>query len=400
MRDWIAAAKAWRVDRRRLVSRSRPMRIVLAGLLAAGVSVSATALAGAAPAARPPGWQTVPGVRADLGTGLVALSWASNRVWLAATATGPSDTMSVTSATIAGPRLVAFKTSRYRVSPYVRLVLGTELVYSLPGTDASQLQMRQLLASGGLGPPSAVPLNTKTFAPNQAISPQAAIRVGDRTVWALPGTTRPSSASGALWVCCASDGSARNLTRFIVPDGPPSPVRLGLDKRGRLWLAWHDRGSVKLLELDPSSLLPRSSKAIVAPGSGVERFDLACDVVCRLVIENIRTGIHSWWPGERSRTRIARTSRVPRTYAEPRLLAAAYRSGRLVVAYSGVGSGGLRVVRGNARGARPRVVGKAAHLSVGVLTHAVFVPAGLIVVTPKNPDSPSAVLIRLIRVAR
>lgn len=376
------------------------MRVVLAALLTAGVSLSATTLGGAAPAASPPGWKVIPGVRAQFG--VVALGWASNRAWVSLNV--GSDQMRVTSAAISGRGLGAFKAARFNASLQVRVIAGSELVYSVSDSDTGAISLvaRQLLESGGLGPPGAVPLDTTKIAPNQFIFPQAAVRVGERTVWALPGGTRAFNPTATFWVCCATDGSARDLTRFIDRASGPRPVRLGLDGRGRLWLAWHDRGGTKVVELDPSSLLPRTSRPIVAPVRVVERFDLACAAACRLVLEGIRTGIYSWAPGERSPTRIARIAKVVGSARAPRLLAAAYRSGRLAVAYVPLNAPyGVRVVRGDARGARPRLVGRlkpTADGSEAVLAHAAFVPAGLVAVTPTIADpGPFPVLIGLIR---
>jgi hypothetical protein len=368
---------------------SRAAWVALAAVLC--VAVSATALS-AAPAAKPPPVQTIPGVRADLGYGVPALGWASGRFWSALNTEG--NVMPVTSATIGSGRLRGFTTSRFDISPYVRLIVGSKLVYSLPGNDASRLQSRELLPSGGLGPPSPVPLDLKTIAPDHAISPQAAVTVGGRVVWALPGWTRALHPRAVFWVCCAADGSARELTGSIDRTTPPRPVRLGLDRRGRLWLAWHDRCCVKVVELDPSTLVPRAARPIVAPGRGVERFELVCTVVCRLVIEHFG-GIHSWAPGERSATRIAKTMHGP-GYG-PRLLAAADRSGRLVVAH---GLAGINVVRGTARGARSRVVGRSP-LEVSPMTQAVFVPAGLVAITRKGPFAGQApVLADFVQVIR
>jgi hypothetical protein len=363
--------------------------VALAAVL--GVAVSTATLA-AAPAAKPPPWQTIPGVRADLGYGASVLGWASGRFWFAPNT--EQDVMPATSATIGSGRLRGFKTSRQPISPYVRLIVGSELVYSLPGNDASRLQSRGLLASGGLGPPNAVPLDLKAIAPSHAISPQAAIRVGDRTVWALPGSTREFHPRAVFWVCCAADGSAQQLTGMIDRSTPPKPVRLGLDGRGRLWLAWHDRCCVKVVELDPTTLVPRAAKATVAPGRGVERFELVCTAVCRLVIEHFN-GIHSWAPGERTPTRIVGIQQ--RYGPPPRLLAAAMRSGKLAVAH---GTSDIRVIRGNGRGARARLVGRSP-LLVMPTTQAVFVPAGLVAITRKGAyDGQSAVLVDLVPVAR
>lgn len=354
-------------------------RALITALLTVTVLLSTTFTRAAPAADGTAQWQIVPGVRADFGIGPTALGWVSNRAWIAHSGVG--DDMPVTSVRIAGAALRGFKTTHYKTSPHVRLILGSELVYST-GQGGESLQARQLLASGGLGPPSAVPLDPNQISPNHAIGPQAAVRVGDRVVWALPGTVRAFALKGVLWVCCATDGSARELTRFIDRASAPNPVRLGLDERGRLWLAWKERGGVKIMELDPSSLLPRTTKPIVAPGYGGAGFELVCTAVCRLVIGDLR-GIHSWAPGERTPTKIAKP--VPGIKRPPELLAAAPQSGNLLVAaYYAETYGGteVRVVRGDARGARSRVVA----MSKGsfFMTHAVFVPAGLLVVTPKG----------------
>ena len=364
----------------------------------------AASIASAAPrapeaaAAKQPPWRLIPGVKSDFGEGNTVLGWASNRAWVAATSTRG---MAVTGVNVSGGALRAFKTTSVGASLQTRLLVESELVYwaASPGARAT-LQTRQLLANGGLGTPSAVALELDQIAPQHQIGPVAAVRVGERTVWALPGGTRQFNPRGVLWVCCAEDGAAVELTRLIDSASVPTPVHLGLDDRGRLWLAWHDRSGVKLLELDPATLTPRG-KALDAPGRSVERFELACAASCRLVIEAFNTGIHSWAPGERSPTVIAKSQ--PAMQRFPRLFAAAYRSGSLVVAYEAISpdSGRIRVVRGDARGARPRLVGTSAQLSVSLHTHAAFVPAGLLAVTPKVPasgqlDQPVAVLVAVV----
>lgn len=367
---------------------------MFAALVTVVVSVSATTLAAAAPAAPAPGgWKTIPGVRADFGQGIAALGWASGRVWMAVTGAGVN-TMSVTSARVAGRGLREFETTRLNASLYVRLIAGSELVYSVSDTNADSLVARQLLPTGQLGPPT-VPLDPRPIAPNQDLSPQAALRVSGRTVWALPGGSRTGS---VLWVCCAPDGSGQNLTRFISRLSPPRPVHLGLDGHGRLWLAWHDASGVKILELDPASLVPRTATPIRAPGRGVERFHMACAATCRLVIESFRVGIFSWAPGERSPTTIARGINLFGETRAPWLLAAGYRSGKLAVAYVPYDAPfGVRVVRGDARGAGSRRVGRLRKSLEGVTTHAAFVPAGLVAVTPVKAVELSSVRIGLIR---
>ena len=124
------------------------------------------------------------------------LGWASGRVWMALTGAGV-DTMSVTSARVAGRGLREFETTRLNTSLYVRLIAGSELVYSVSETNADSLVARQLLPSGQLGPPT-VPLDPKPIAPKQDLSAAAALSVGGRTVWALPAGPEPAPFSGSV----------------------------------------------------------------------------------------------------------------------------------------------------------------------------------------------------------
>ncbi len=380
-----------------------PIRVLAPLVAAISAVLVATSVAGAAPAAQMPQWQLIPGVRSDFGEGNVALGWASNRAWIAVThARG----MSATSGRVSGHTLRGFKTTIVGSNLRTRLVVGSELVSWVELADGKgpSLQTRQLLPNGGVGAPSAFPLELDQIAPQHSIAPVTATSLGDRTIWALPGATKQFNPRGVLWVCCAEDGSALELTRLIDRASAPGPVHLGLDGRGRLWLAWHDRSGVKIVELDPATLAPRG-KALEAPGRSVERFELACAASCRLVIEAFDTGIHSWAPGERSPTVIAKAQ--PAMERFPRLFAAAYRSGKLAVAYEAISpdSGRIRIVQGDARGARSRLVGTTAPFSVAVYTHAEFVPAGLVAVTPKVPasgqlDQPVPVLTAVVRVPR
>jgi hypothetical protein len=60
---------------------------------------------------------------------------------------------------------------------------------------------------------------------------------------------------------------------------------------------------------------------------------MVCAATCRLVIESFRVAILSWAPGESSTTMIAKARNEFGDTRAPRLLAAAYRSGKLAVAY-------------------------------------------------------------------
>src|SRR5205085_1371709 len=94
-------------------------------------------------------------------------------------------------------------------------------------------------------------------------------------------------------------------------------VQIGLDARGRIWLAWLDhrdyphaaRGVPRLFELDRSSLAPRTAPLAV-PGVVADRLKLACADSCRVVAQTDHGDIVSWaargperWPRSPSRTR-------------------------------------------------------------------------------------------------
>jgi hypothetical protein len=192
-------------------------------------------------------------------------------------------------------------------------------------------------------------------------------------------------------------------------------LHVGRDTQGRIWLAWLDRrnhsgailGAARILELDASTLAPRS-RAVAIPRVVASRVELACDAACRLVAQTAGGQIVSWAPGERSATRVASTYRFKIGSAPAWLLAATYQSGRLVVAYQGEKGktryadatvrDKIRIVRGDARGARAREIaaipvanGRAGSSGPGV--HATFVPGGLVAVetfeyTPGYGPSP------------
>ena len=71
-------------------------------------------------------------------------------------------------------------------------------------------------------------------------------------------------------------------------------MQLGLDGKKHPWLAWLESdggavlGPVKLLELDPKTLAPRTSSAVVPPGGSTAiDFRLACAASCRVVLADL-----------------------------------------------------------------------------------------------------------------
>jgi hypothetical protein len=278
---------------------------------------------------------------------------------------------------VSGKTLSAFATTRVpgAAFQYVPIVAG-ELVLS----SNDRIATAQLLANGRLGAARAIPddllARGKEAVPTlKTVQVQNGLRVGARTVWALRGAPECHSIGSCpnLFVtCCSADGAATDLTRFVDRSVGAGSPQLGLDGRGKLWLAWLDRrdysraerGVPRILELDPSTLAPRT-KAVAAPGLVADKVVLACATSCRIVAQSATGDILSWAPGERSSTLMVRkvVRNVGYKQEFPReLLGATYSSGRLAVAYRGQ-TGKERpleeigVARGDARGARARVVG-------------------------------------------
>ena len=387
--------------------------------LAALAACSAVALVGfvpgVAPAAKEPTpWHLFPRATMDVGRPLLALGSEKGRVWVV---TVSKDVPILHSARASGGSLTSFAETRVPADASVLFPLvDGELV--LNGMkNAEGLFTARLLANGRLGAPSAVP--DDLLARGQEVVPKLAsvvirdgVRVGDRTVWALGGAPDCHSIGGCpsfFLACCSESGAAVDLTRFIDRKTLMLFPHIGRDARGRIWFAWLDnrdysraaRGVPRIIELDPSTLAPRS-KAVAAPGLVADRVELACAASCRIVAQSIGGDIVSWAPGERSPTRVASHWERGKWGDSPAwLLAATYRSGDLVVAYHGswgktiYGDASvrneIRVARGDTRGARARVVGaipiannwppqNVSAIPTGPLIYATFAPNGLIVV--------------------
>ena len=334
--------------------------------------------------------------------------------------------MTVTSAKVSGETLKSVKTTRLAdEGAYARLILGSEFVYS---TDDRKLayMTRKLLASGGLGAPTPAAIDPAAITTKAFLAPRAAVRVGGRTVWALPGTTKTFSSGGALWVCCTPEGSAVELTKLITSNGiPPLHVRLRLDDQDRLWLAWLDayqttRASSRLVQLDPDTLAPVRSKAFVAPAPGITGFhDLACAATCRVVMWQPRNGLYSWAPGQGGPTKIDLPRPAKATIDSIAFLAASYRSGGLAIAYTVPAEGRLYgsdiiVARGDVRGRRLSVMGSSRipyyagpdpNFAPGAMgsPNVGFVPAGLFAIQiyqKPTGDYGTLVMADFIRLAR
>jgi hypothetical protein len=417
------------------MTRERATRALVAAALAcSAAALLATPAAGTAPAvtAKSP-WQLFPRTKVPaLNTVLVPL-WTANRVWVLA---NWGDGGTLASARVSGRRLASFAAQRLSAGD-VRGVIptgepfldGRLVLRAGEGRQEDAVATAPLLPGGQLGTSEAVTddlfARAKEAVPRiDLVGVQSGVRVGRRFVWALSaGETIGIGAKGYQLVCCNERGAAVDLTRLVGEQ--TLHVRIALDTRGRLWLAWLDhrdyphaaRGAPRILELDRSSLAPRT-KPLAAPGLIADRIELACAASCRFVAQNTAGDIVSWAPGEHRPTRVASAWRPRKVVGVGRLtlLAATYRSGQLVVGYHG--SKGkteyfdetvrdeIRVVRGDGRGAGARLVGgpilvannwppenRSAPIS-GPFVYGTFAPTGLLVVEqfeytpPPNSASP------------
>ena len=152
-------------------------------------------------------------------------------------------------------------------------------------------------------------------------------------------------------------------------------LQLDRDAKGRVWLAWLDLlprkawGAVRMVELDPDTLAPRTPKAFTIQGpESWLRPKLACATECRLVMQDLGGDIFTWTPGERSPTRTQLGTRQdPAT-----LLDASFRSGRLLVASARTlhfnhppwNVEEVSILRGDSRGAHGRRVSTVAPVPV------------------------------------
>jgi hypothetical protein len=368
-----------------------------AAAVALGAAVAAGTTGADASAASKPKWLLIRGFWPS-GTGPEVGGSASGRGWLGF-AKGEGESRS----TILGSlRRVEGRSSFAKTvvtkSQGPMMIVGSQLFYHLPGSGRpAELRGVPLLPNGSVGMPKALPDDPESIPP-QEYRPLVAdgIQVGDRFVWVLTGSRR-GTALDFLWACCSLTGGLTDLSRFINHKRVMDFLQLGLDAKGRLWLAWLDVyvrkvwGAVRMVELDPDTLSPRTPKTFVSPApDSWLRPELVCADLCRAVVGDLGGDIFTWAPGERSATRMGLgTRRSPAT-----LLDATFRSGKLVVASAK--SLRLRrppwnveeitIVRGDARGSRARRVGSVAPAPFGSSSpfqwqppiHGTFVPGGLV----------------------
>jgi hypothetical protein len=281
------------------------------------------------------------------------------------------------------------------------IFLDSELLYS---TAKGVSGIAPLLTNGRLGPaeaPSQEPMALEVGVP------VAATRTGGRIVWALAGGVAVGGGGNykpTLWACCDATDAARDLTSLITPivSSPPRAHALRADTQGRLWLAWIDgraqQPELRIVQLDPTTLMPRTRKAFVAPvtvlGPAIrtQHVALTCASSCRVVTDSfvrrssggIERRLVTWAPGERSATVL----RLPGDEGrQASLVGASYRGGKLAVAYLHISSDSkrwLKVVEVDARGRNARSVGSTIvattyrGLPLSTFYTSTFAPPGLV----------------------
>jgi len=340
--------------------------IFLPALLA--LTLAAAAPAGPVSGSAQARWQPLPTLdHSGHGNRLTNLAWASGRAWLVV---GSLRGLTVASARASGGGLGTAQTTKIAAPlGWYPLAVGSDLVFS---TARGATGIARLQDNGKVGP--VAPASPEPMATEKGI-PVAAATVSRRVVWALQGGVPVGEGINfktTLAACCDESGAAVDLTKLITSRPVPRDHALGVDARGRVWLAWLDNfgrnAQVRIVELDPATLERRTPKALVVPVPRASTFRLACGSACRLVVQagegnpngGFREYLATWAPGERSATRLALPVDKNRDYEHPALLEADFRGSRLAVAYmqgASDGSPTLKVVAGNARGANARAAG-------------------------------------------
>jgi hypothetical protein len=315
-----------------------------------------------------PRWQHLPSLdHSGHGNRLTNLAWSAGRAWLVV---GSLRGLTVASPRPSGGALGSAQTTKIAAPlGWYPLVVGSDLLYS---TARGASGISRLLPNGKVAP--AVAASPEPMAAEKGI-PVAAASVRGRLIWALAGGIpigEGMSFKTTLAACCDASGAAVDLTSLITSRPAPRDHAIGVDAKGRVWLAWLDNfgrnAQVRMVELDSTTLARRTPKALVAPIPRASRFRLACGQACRLVVQageprpagGFREYVASWAPGERAATRLALPVDKDGAYEHPALLAADYRGSRLAIAYmQGSSDHGatLKILVGDARAAKARVGG-------------------------------------------
>jgi hypothetical protein len=315
--------------------------------VAAGLAATAT---GAVDAGAPQ-WQRVPNGAIDHR----AIAVAAGRFWIV---DGPPSGGPVVarSARVTAGGLTAWTATRLAAADawdYIA-TLGDDLVWVTgrdPATRLDTLRATRMRAGGSLGPASPV-----AGGPPPSGHGSRVVRLRDRVL--QPADPNLRTDLHEVGLCCDASGKVADYSKLIraIPLGQP-PL-LGVDRRGRLWMAWYYQGGQQpdtswMLELDPETLAPVGGPQQVPSLRFAHLADMICAAVCRLVLVGAAqtrsndARIFSWAPGEGSATSI----RTP--IQRGALVGAHDDNGRLVVAYTAQDAKQrlvLALARGDARG--------------------------------------------------
>lgn len=321
-------------------------RFLIAGMLVAACA----ALAPSAAAAAPPRWQTIPGD----GHGFRG-AWSVDRAWLFKDDLGAgADEMVIRSARIGPGRLGTWVTQTLPNAATYVSVIGDKLLYIRPD---GKFRWVALHADGSLGLPEVPPGPYPDGAAPVPIS-AAVVQLSDRLVW-VAGVAETFTTVG--WFgCCTAGGTAVDYSAFLPPSARTGGrVELGRDAGGHLWFVWIQgaaQGTAKAIELATDTMESIGSPLIAPLPKSASLVGMPCTESCYLVTETARGRAYSWRPGSAAGTRIPMVNRSGRA---PGMIAVDSFGGRMLFAYwadSTEGGVRIRLARGNARGANPRIL--------------------------------------------
>jgi hypothetical protein len=327
-----------------------------------GVLILVVVLVGAAAAAAPaPRWQVVPGGQADN----EAVLWSAGRLWFVTHGRGGAYV--VRSGRLSKGRLSDWKTARpalpagswvYQSGP------GRDLLFTMSGAAAgSPLLAFRLMPNGALGAPA--PLGGAPV-PDSSGGSQV-IQLADRAVRLVGIPGRRNEPIPHLGACCDIGGAPVDLAPFIPPNSAARAL-LGVDRGGRVWLAWVPgrqgrKQQAQLVELYPATLKPRGRPAAVPGFRGFASIRaLVCADTCRVLVEGMAgrgTRAVLWGVGENVRVIAPRAKKKCADAACGGVIDARQVRGHLLVAYWSDPNElelTVGVARGDARGRRLKPV--------------------------------------------
>jgi hypothetical protein len=344
--------------------RARSIQIVFAAAVAVAASVSTSAASVSSPH-----WQRVPGIT-EIGYPVLA----AGRLWFVRYQASEKDPHWSTgpSVPIGNGRLGPW------AAPQTILAEG-ELGWGYEGVRGDQVVFRQggnddptqwrfvgvtLLQNGKVGNPAEI---TGGAPPPKSSSGATFVQLPDRTVRAAFISNPHHEMYRDPGACCDINGRPVNYTSLT--GQLPADLQLGLDRQGRLWLAWESRRQrrpnlVQIVQLDTKTLKPLGAPAAIpkAPEGIIKA--LICTDTCRLLTWRLdargKSDVVLWGPGDSASTRIRLPMRPVCDACDP-ILGARDVDGHLVVGYlAGSPTASYYTVglaQGDARGRHLRATG-------------------------------------------